>query len=71
MTTEEYIKQVDAKQDELIRLLYIKAEKLANKRLASTKHTQLSYLTENEREFTKTVPREVLIDYFIVQLNKI
>jgi len=68
---EDTIKSAKQKEKELIRLLQVKAEKLANNYLTEQKHTQLSYLPRDDQEFNVALPKGILLDKMIAYLKSI
>ena len=59
------------KETELARLLQAKSEKLANNFLVEKCHTQLSYLSPNERTGAVSLPKGVLLDKLLSYLRSI
>lgn len=51
-------------------LLDAKTEKICNEHLVKQRNTQLSYLPKAEREWHIATVKGILLDRFIVQLNK-
>jgi len=68
---QEEVSKCKKKEQELLRLLQVKAEKYANNRLTKKRHTQLSYLTKEEQEFEVAIPKGVILDKLISDLKKI
>jgi hypothetical protein len=55
---------------ELAHLLTVKAEKLANEVLQK-RHTQLSYLSEYDKEVHRVLSRRAVLNMLVNQLSKI
>lgn len=68
---KESVTQTKLKEQEMLRLIQVKAEKLANDHLTKHDHTQLSYLSKEEQEAEVALPKGILIDKFITYLKTI
>ena len=60
-----------AKEQEMLRLIQVKAEKLVNDYLIKQEHTQLSYLSKAQRESRIAMPKGILIDKILAYLRSI
>ncbi len=65
------VRRATQKERELLRLIQVKAEKLANNYLMEHEHTQLSYLPEEQREAKIALPKEMLLNKIITYLKSI
>ena len=68
---EDTVWECKQKEKELLRLLQVKAEKMANTYLTEHRHTQLSYLSKEEQEYKVAVPKGILLDRMVTYLNSI
>lgn len=65
-----YSEKVKEKQDKMQHLLDTKSNLIAEKLLAE-KHTQLSYLSEIERDMFINITKEILLDKIIAYLTQL
>lgn len=71
MFTREQVTAVEAKEKELLRLLQVKSEKIANIYLTKEKHTQLSYLNKDEQSYQVSLPKGILLDRLMGFLKRL
>lgn len=67
----EYLKKIEELQVEFLRLIQVKAEKLANIQLQQNRHTQLSYLTKEQQEIEVAFAKEAILTAFIPRLKQL
>ena len=65
---EELIKTQE-KEKELLRLLQVKSEKIANEFLIKSKHTQLSYMSKEEQKIYLGLPKGIILNKLINYLR--
>ncbi len=65
------VSKTKEKEQEMLRLIKVKAEKLTNNYLIEHEHTQLSYLPKEQQEERLSMPKGLLIDKIIAYLKSI
>lgn len=70
-TREDIIRACQEREKEVTRLLQAKAEKMADIYLVKHGHTQLSYLSREDREYYLSVPKVILLDKIISYLKSV
>jgi len=66
---QQYIVLAKKQEAEVVRLIQVKAEKLANNLLMRDRHTQLSYLKGEEREAELAIVKSAICERLIRELN--
>jgi len=68
---QDEINKCKEKEKELLLVLQVKAQRIANDYLVKNRHTQLSYLSKEEQEFNIAIPKGILMDKIIAYLRSV
>lgn len=68
---QEKVQKTKEKEEELLRLLKVKSEKICNDFLTKNQHIQLSYLSKEEQEGAVALPKELILDRLLTYLRSL